>query len=88
MVRVHSGLPFQLGLRWPLFTYCKAKRRHATATTLVSSGTETNLNDSEVAANYPFANLCVLFLDTDKGLDASLIVPPLWRSLGVTLWQF
>jgi transposase len=28
------------------------------------------------------------FFDANNGLDTSLIVPPLWRSLGVTLWQF
>jgi hypothetical protein len=30
----------------------------------------------------------MLILGDNKGLDTSLIVPPLWRSLGVTLWQF
>jgi hypothetical protein len=30
----------------------------------------------------------ILTLGDNKGLDTSLIVPPLWRSLGVTLWQF
>jgi len=30
----------------------------------------------------------MLILGDNEGLDTSLIVPPLWRSLGVTLWQF
>ena len=28
------------------------------------------------------------FLDANNDLDMPLTVPPLWRSLGVTLWQF
>jgi hypothetical protein len=30
----------------------------------------------------------MLILGDNKGLDTSLAVPPLWRSLGVMPWQF
>jgi hypothetical protein len=37
--------------------------------------------------NYTIATLWKFFA-ANGGLDASLIVPPLWRSVGVTLWQY